>query len=95
MSNQEASAILLKDLLQPGDLVLVGYPNNAPLWYYLGLYGMPETAWQVREDARQVYVLVAANQENQSLESVIKEYKLDPAAFDLEQAEVECVTAKF
>jgi hypothetical protein len=87
MGNPEASALYLKDNLQPGDAVLAGYPNNAPLWYYLSLYGVPETAWQARDDFSRAYVLVAANQENQSLKSVIKSYKLDPAAFALERAE--------
>ncbi len=87
VSNAEAAALYLKDLLQPGQVALAGYPNNAPLWYYLGLYGVPETAWQANGDFSQAYVLVAANQDEQSLESVIKSYKLVPAAFALERAE--------
>jgi hypothetical protein len=57
------------------------------VWYYLGLYGAPETAWRADGAFRRAYVLVAANQSGQLLEGVIKSYRLEPAAFDLEHAE--------
>jgi hypothetical protein len=87
VGNPQAAALYLKENMQPGEVALVGYPNNAPVWYYLGLYGAPETAWRADGAFRRAYVLVAANQSGQSPESVIKSYKLDPAAFDLEGAE--------
>jgi uncharacterized membrane protein len=87
VSNAEAAALYLKDALQPGQVVLAGYPNNAPVWYYLARYGVPETAWQSSGNFSQAYVLLAANQDGQTLASVIKSYKLAPADFALDRAE--------
>jgi 4-amino-4-deoxy-L-arabinose transferase-like glycosyltransferase len=85
--NPEAAAIYLKDLLQPDDLVLVGYPNNAPLWYYLGLYHIPETTWRAHTDAPATYFVLAANQEGQTLETIMKSYEMNPVLFQLDRAE--------
>jgi hypothetical protein len=85
MGNPQASALYLRDNLQPGEVAVVGYPNNAPVWYYLGLYGVPETVWQARGAFTRAYVLVTANQD-QSLAGVLKANALDPADFALEHA---------
>ena len=87
MGNPEAAAIYLKDLLNPGDVVLAGYPNNAPLWYYLGYLHLPESVWQGRVDAPRTYFVLAANQKGQTLETIVKSYKLDLTLFQLERAE--------
>jgi len=87
MGNPEAAALYFKEILAPGDVVLAGYPNNAPLWYYLDLYGVGATAWQADPNAPRIYFVLAANQKKQTLESILKSYKLDPVSFALERAE--------
>lgn len=86
MGNQEAAAIFLAEHWQPGDVALVGYPNEPQVWYYLGRQGLPETTWQARADARRTWLLLATNQKDESLERVVKLHKLDPTAFDLSKA---------
>ncbi len=83
MGNPEAAAIFLAERWQPGDLALVGYPNEAQVWYYLARQGLPETAWQPHPNPQRLWLVLAANQEGQTLESIVKNYRLDPAAFDL------------
>lgn len=85
MSNTEAFAIELQHSLQSGDMVLAGYPNDAPLWYYLSRLGVDDAAWQAREDFDRAFVLVSTNFE-QTPERVIRASKLDLALFDLPNA---------
>lgn len=86
MSNQEAAAIFLAEHWREGDVALVGYPNEAQVWYYMARQGLPETAWQARANARRTWLVLAANQKNETLERVVKMHKLDPASFDLSNA---------
>lgn len=85
MSNIEAMAVELQPGLQPGDMVLVGYPNDTPLWYYLLRLGVDDGVWLARQDFERAFVLVSTNYE-QIPEGVIRASKLDPALFDLEGA---------
>ena len=82
MSNVEAMAIELQPGLQTGDMVLAGYPNDTPLWYYLSRLGVDDAAWQARPDFKRVFVLASTYYE-QTPERVIRDSKLDPALFDL------------
>ncbi len=83
IGNQQAAAEYLAANLQPGDVVLVGYPNEAQVWYYLQRQGLPETVWQPREGAGRYWLLRAANQEGQTLQGIVRAYELDPAGQDL------------
>jgi 4-amino-4-deoxy-L-arabinose transferase-like glycosyltransferase len=94
MGNQEAAAIFLAENWQAGDVALVGYPNEAQVWYYLARQGLPETAWQARADARRTWLLLATNQKDETLERVVKLHKLDPAAFGLPNARLAQVYGK-
>jgi 4-amino-4-deoxy-L-arabinose transferase-like glycosyltransferase len=82
VSNIEAMAIELQPGLQDGDMVLIGYPNDTPLWYYLSRLGVDDSAWQARPDFERAFVLISTNY-GQTPEGVIRERKLDPALFDL------------
>lgn len=66
--------------------MLAGYPNNAPIWYYLLRLGVKEASWQARMGAGHYYLLLARNQKDQTLESILKSYRLDPTRFDLAHA---------
>ena len=87
VGNPEASAQFLISALQPGDEVLAGYPNNAQVWYALKTAGVPESIWQADMNGNRYFILLATNQKDQTLESILRAYKLDPAGFDLAQAE--------
>ncbi len=85
VSNAQAASEALATALRPGDLVLVGYPNNTPVWYYLLRAGVAESYWQPHGFS-QAYLLLAANQPKQTLASLISDAKMDPADFDLSNA---------
>jgi 4-amino-4-deoxy-L-arabinose transferase-like glycosyltransferase len=85
MSNIEAMAIELQQGLQPGDMVLIGYPNDAPCWYYLERLGVTEEAWRVRPNFERAFVIVSAYYD-QTPQQVIRDSKLDPDLFDLAEA---------
>lgn len=87
VSNAELTAIYLKEGLVPGDLILVGYPNNAPIWYYLELHDVPDSYWNTEGKFSRALILLAANQKDQTLEGIVKSYQLDPALFALDQAQ--------
>ncbi len=86
-SNQEAAARFLMDNWQNGDVALVGYPNEPQVWYYLARQGWPEASWKPNPQAVRLWLLLAANQKDETLERILRMYKLDPAQFDLSQAE--------
>jgi len=80
LGNVEYLAGELARDLRPGDLVLAGYPNDAPLWYYLSRLGVPEAAWRARETFSRAYVLVTTSFEPDPAK-VIRANHLDPALF--------------
>jgi 4-amino-4-deoxy-L-arabinose transferase-like glycosyltransferase len=85
MSNIEAMAIELQTNLQPGDMVLTGYPNDVPLWYYLARLGVDDNVWQARPNFDRAFVLVSAAL-GQTPEKVINDNHLDSSLFDLSNA---------
>ena len=72
--------------LRPGDLVLVGYPNNPPAWYYLMRAGVDEVYWVNRGKFTRAFLVLSTNERGQTLEGVIKTAKMDPGLFDLPNA---------
>lgn len=86
-SNQEAAALFLVSNWQNGDVALVGYPNEPQVWYYLARQGWPESSWKPNAQATRLWLLLAANQKNETLEGILRMYQLNPAQFDLSQAE--------
>ncbi|MEI6290681.1 MAG: glycosyltransferase family 39 protein [Chloroflexota bacterium] len=85
ISNAEASANYIAAHYQPGDVVLAGYPNNAPVWFYLLQSNVKRETWQARNDAPRYFILLAANQKDQTLSSIIKDYHVDSAVLDTNQ----------
>ncbi len=83
VGNPQASARFLSENLREQDVVLVGYPNNSQVWYYLTRLGVPATAWQPRADGERYWLLLASNQKDQTLVSIVRDAALDPALLDL------------
>ena len=81
-NNAEAASEWLVEQLEEGDMVLVGYPHNPAVWYYLGVRGVPDSYWESRTDFTRAYLLTT----NQSLERLVHTYQLDATDFDLENA---------
>jgi 4-amino-4-deoxy-L-arabinose transferase-like glycosyltransferase len=85
MSNIEAMAIELQAGLQESDMVLAGYPHAPPLWYYLSRLGVDDFSWKAQTNFERAFVLTSVRYE-QTPEEIIRENKLDPNLFDLENA---------
>lgn len=83
LSNAEALARDISLALQPGDMILAGYPNDAPLWYYLYHLGVDDSAWAIREDFQRAFILTSVYY-GQTVEQVIVQKRLELNLFDLE-----------
>ena len=81
-NNAEAASEWLVERLEEGDMVLIGYPHNPSIWYYLGARGIPHGYWEARTDFTRAYLLTT----NQSLEKLVHTYQLDATDFDLPNA---------
>ncbi len=86
--NPQAAAQFVEKQMSTGDSILVGYPNNASLWYYLMELNTPRNAWQADKNANRYLVLLASNQKDQTLTSIFKAYKLDPNKVDIKNAKL-------
>jgi 4-amino-4-deoxy-L-arabinose transferase-like glycosyltransferase len=67
----EQASTLLRRVLQPGDLVLVALPANAPLAYYFDRLGVPSTYLSLDERSARRVVVIVNRGEGQTLASVI------------------------
>jgi hypothetical protein len=57
--DEEKSVLFIKNRLQDGDMVLVAPPDDAPVWYYSELHGIPSAAFDTRRaDFERLLVLV-------------------------------------
>ena len=68
----EQASTLLRRVLQPGDLVLVELPSNAPLAYYFDRLGVPSTYLSLDERSARRVVVIVNRGEGQTLASVIR-----------------------
>jgi hypothetical protein len=83
MSNSEAIAIELVPDLRSGDMVLIGYPNDTPTWYYLHRYGADDSVWQARETFERAFIITSTHYQ-QTPAQVIQQNELGLELFDLE-----------
>jgi 4-amino-4-deoxy-L-arabinose transferase-like glycosyltransferase len=83
LSNVEVIAHDIARAIQPGDMVLAGYPNDTTLWYYLHREGVDDSAWHIREDFQRAFILTSTYYE-QTVEQVIAQKRLELNLFDME-----------
>jgi hypothetical protein len=88
----ETIALYLKERLVEGDIVVIGPPNQAALWYYFVRYHMPQNAMHdiKNKTFKRAYVVVTPKIENytQTLESIIQKYGPPLSQFDLSTPKV-------
>lgn len=76
----ERAAIFLKEVIQPGDVVLAIVPEDAPLWFYLLEKGVGREYFELkRVHALQQLYLVMDQSRGQTVEEVLRGRGLDPA----------------
>ena len=68
---QEDVVLFVQSRLKPDDLIVVSSPDDAPVWYYSDLHGIPEAFFDInKSDFKRTLVLVD-KQWNQTLEWVL------------------------
>jgi len=85
----EATTLYLKGQLQPGDIVVVADPDDAPLWYYFQLHQVPDSFVNNIQHIpfQRAFVLVNPSY-GQSLASVIDQRGPDVNRLDIASARV-------
>jgi len=71
LSNPEAVGAYLADNMRPGEIAIIGYSNNATIWFYMQENGLDESYWRVRPDFDAAYVIVSENFDEDS-DTVLK-----------------------
>lgn len=81
----------LQKILQPGDMIIVAFPAEAPLEYYAQITDVPLTYFHRLKQADREFTrafVVISPQFEQTVQSVIEERRLDPNRFDLESKQL-------
>ncbi len=87
LNNQQVMAEKIAALIKPNDLLVVGYPNDASVWYYLLRLGVAEDVWTKRDDFDNLYVVTARNYD-QTPQGLLKKHKVNLSGWDASQAEL-------
>jgi len=77
-SREEMAVLILKDRLGEQDIIIAPSPQDAPLWYYSRLHGIPDRYFS-RNDSFERAFLITVPRLGQYKESVIEEYGLTDA----------------
>ena len=77
-SREERAVLIIKDMLGEQDIIIAPSPQDAPLWYYSRLHGIPDRYFS-RKDSFERAFLITVPKLGQYKESVIEEYGLTDA----------------
>jgi hypothetical protein len=80
-SPAEITVLQIEDLLEPLDLIIVGGPYDAPIWYYSRLYGLSDRLFDQRRPFDRLFVIVSPT-DDQTLSSVIQKWGPQTASVD-------------
>jgi hypothetical protein len=72
--------------LQESDLIVVAPPDDAPVWYYSELHGIPDVRFDLRNSAFERALVLVDPVEGQTPASVIAERGPDQAVLDVDSA---------
>jgi 4-amino-4-deoxy-L-arabinose transferase-like glycosyltransferase len=85
-SDARSTMVHLKQVLQPGDVIVVSGPNDAPLQYYAMVNQVPESYFYLAKQNSRSYqrvFVVVAKKYHQSMESVLKNRDLNAETLDI------------
>jgi hypothetical protein len=85
---EEKAVLYLKSQLQREDLIIVKAPDDAPVWYYAELHGIPNTNFDIRLPFSRAFVLVDTV-EGQTPASVIEKRGPVPAMINIESCQLQ------
>ena len=82
----ENAVMFVQNQLVEGDRLIVAPPDDAPVWYYAELHGMPTAAYYERYTTFNRLFVLVNSAEDQTPASVIEERGPDPASVDIDLA---------
>jgi hypothetical protein len=85
---QENAVLFIQNHLQPGDLIVVSSPDDAPVWYYSNLHGIPDTFFNSNNAAYQRILVLVDTQWHETLPWVIADRGPDEAELDVQSAQL-------
>lgn len=84
--DEENAVVFAQDQMQAGDIIVVSPPDDAPVWYYAELHGLPDAVFD-REATGFARALVLVDPaEGQTPASVVAERGPEEATLDVESA---------
>jgi hypothetical protein len=84
--DEENAVLFVQRQLQESDLIVVAPPDDAPVWYYSELHGIPDVRFDLRNSAFERALVLVDPVEGQTPASVIAERGPDQAVLDVESA---------
>ena len=84
--DEENAVLFVQSQLQEGDLIVVAPPDDAPVWYYSELHGIPDVRFDPRNLAFERALVLVDPVEGQTPASVIEERGPEQSILDVESA---------
>jgi len=84
--DEENAVLFVRSQLQESDKVVVAPPDDAPVWYYSELHGIPDASFDLRNSAFERALVLVDPVEGQTPASVIAERGPDQAVLDVKSA---------
>jgi hypothetical protein len=83
---QEEAVIFIQSHLQQDDMIVVSPPDDAPIWYYSELHGIPETYFNNKNASFKRAVVLVDSQWDQTLQWVVDDRGPGPGQLDIASA---------
>jgi len=84
--DEERAVLFIQDQMQPADLIVVGPPDDAPVWYYSELHGIPDANLDRKNTTFEQALVLVDPAEGQTPASVVAERGPELAALDTTSA---------
>jgi hypothetical protein len=84
--DDEQTVLFIQSQLQEGDLIVVSSPDDAPVWYYSELHGIPDARFDSRNSIFARALVLVNPAEGQTPASVIADRGPDQAVLDVGSA---------
>jgi hypothetical protein len=84
--NDEKAVLFVQSRLQEGDLIIVAPPQDAPIWYYSELHGIPDASFDIHSSTFQRALVLVDLANGQTPASVVADRGPESVALDVGSA---------
>jgi Dolichyl-phosphate-mannose-protein mannosyltransferase len=84
--DDENAVLFVQSQLQEQDLIVVSPPDDAPIWYYSELHGIPDARFDTRSSTFERILILVNKVEHQTPASVIADRGPEAVALDIESS---------